>query len=188
MMNVSVCVYLTAVMRNVSVTQSLHVSVSYRRHDECVCVYLTAVMRSVSVTLSLHVSVTYRRRYRSPCYTCSHRNTRCTWWWIVASHLDTWPSRYVSAPQWVPPGTSVLTVHRIYTGSPVGSYVQHTVTSVLIVHRIHTGSPVVSYVQHTVKDIHLHSPVVSHRLECIGTAQARVLAFHKHSPVAFRSV
>ena len=165
------CLFLTAVMMNVSV-----------------CVYLTAVMRSVSVTLSLHVSVTYRRRYRSPCYTCSHRNTRCTWWWIVASHLDTWPSRYVSAPQWVPPGTSVLTVHRIYTGSPVGSYVQHTVTSVLIVHRIHTGSPVVSYVQHTVKDIHLHSPVVSHRLECIGTAQARVLAFHKHSPVAFRSV
>ena len=37
MMNVSVCVYLTAVMRNVSVTLSLHVSVSYRRHDECLC-------------------------------------------------------------------------------------------------------------------------------------------------------
>ena len=145
----------------------------YRRHEKCLCnpvvtcvCYLPpllqiSLLHSFRSQHSLHVVVDRRVTSRYVAFTLRLRPTIGSSGHICvdsSSHLHRITCRFLRTAH--SQGlSSVLTVHRIYTGSPVVSYV-HTahsqgLSSVLIVHRIYTGSPVVSYVQHTVRDFHL---------------------------------
>ena len=151
----------------------------YRHHEKCLCnpvvtcvCYLPpllqiSLLHSLPSQHSLHVVVDRRVTSRYVAFTLRLRPTIGS-----SGHICVDSSSHLHR----------ITCRFLRTAHSQGHL------SVLIVHRIYTGSPVASYVKHIVRDIRLHSPVVYQRLECIGTAQARVLAFHSHSPVVFRSV
>ena len=153
----------------------------YRRHEKCLCnpvvtcvCYLPpslqiSLLHSFPSQHSLHVVVDRRVTSRYVAFTLRLRPTIGSSGHICvdsSSHLHRITCRFLRTAH--SQGlSSVLTVHRIYTGSPVVSYV-HTAhsqghSSVLIVHRIYTGSPVVSYV-HTAHSQGLSSVLIVHRI------------------------